>query len=43
MKPGMNGLWWAAAIFLCLMNLSLAVLALQGGYTCRREAVFRSC
>jgi hypothetical protein len=30
MKPGINGLWWAAAIFLCLMNLSLAVLALQG-------------
>src|SRR5262245_6145802 len=22
MKPGMNGMWWAAAIFLCLMNLS---------------------
>jgi hypothetical protein len=30
MKPGINGLWWAAAIFLCLMNLSFAVLALQG-------------
>ncbi|MBA2399348.1 MAG: hypothetical protein H0V72_11715 [Bradyrhizobium sp.] len=30
MKLGMNGLWWATAIFLCLMNLSLAVLALQG-------------
>jgi hypothetical protein len=30
MKLGMNGLWWAAAIFLCLMNLSLAVLVLQG-------------
>jgi hypothetical protein len=30
MKPGMNGLWWAAAIFLCLMNLSIALLALQG-------------
>ena len=30
MKLGMNGLWWATAIFLCLMNLSFAVLALQG-------------
>jgi hypothetical protein len=30
MKRGMNGLWWTAAIFLCLMNLSFAVLALQG-------------
>jgi hypothetical protein len=30
MRPGINGLWWAAAIFLCLMNLSFAVLALRG-------------
>ena len=30
MKPGMNGLWWAAAIFLCLLILSIALLALQG-------------
>jgi hypothetical protein len=30
MKLGMNGLWWAVAIFLCLMNLSIALLALQG-------------
>ncbi|OCK57555.1 hypothetical protein [Bradyrhizobium sp. LMTR 3] len=30
MKLGMNGLWWAAAIFLCLMNLSFAVLVLRG-------------
>lgn len=30
MKRGMNGLWWATAVFLCLMNLSFAVLALQG-------------
>jgi hypothetical protein len=30
MKLGMNGIWWAAAIFLCLMNLSLALLMLQG-------------
>jgi hypothetical protein len=30
MKLGMNGLWWAAAIFLCLMNLSFAMLALEG-------------
>src|SRR5206468_2312925 len=29
MKPGMNGLWWATAIFLCLMNLSFALLALK--------------
>jgi hypothetical protein len=30
MKPGMNGIWWVVAIFLCLMNLSFALLALQG-------------
>ena len=30
MKRGMNGLWWAAAIFLSLMNLSFAVLVLNG-------------
>ena len=30
MKPGTNGLWWAAAIFLGLMNLSFALLALRG-------------
>jgi hypothetical protein len=30
MKLGMNGLWWAAAIFLCLLNLSIALVALQG-------------
>jgi hypothetical protein len=30
MKLGINGLWWVAAIFLCLMNLSLSLLALQG-------------
>jgi hypothetical protein len=30
MKEGINGLWWAAAIFLCFMNLSLALLALKG-------------
>lgn len=29
MKLGMNGLWWAAAIFLCLLILSIALLALQ--------------
>lgn len=38
MKPGINGLWWAAAIFLCLMNLSLAVLALQGVYLSSRHS-----
>jgi hypothetical protein len=32
MKLGLNGLWWVAAIFLCLMNLSIALLALQGVY-----------
>ena len=32
MKLGINGLWWVAAIFLCLMNLSLALLALQGDF-----------
>lgn len=30
MKPGMNGAWWAAAVFLCLLLLSIALLALQG-------------
>ena len=39
MKPGMNGLWWAAAIFLCLMNLALAVLALQAVYLSSRSSV----
>jgi hypothetical protein len=29
MRVGLNGLWWAAAIFLCLMNLSIAVLGLR--------------
>jgi hypothetical protein len=32
MTPGINGLWWAASIFLCLMNLSFAVLALQAAF-----------
>jgi hypothetical protein len=30
MRPGINGLWWAVAIVLCLMNLSFAVLVLRG-------------
>jgi hypothetical protein len=30
MKPGMNGLWWSGAIFVCLLILSLALLILQG-------------
>jgi hypothetical protein len=30
MTIGINGLWWVVAIFLCLMNLSLALLVLQG-------------
>jgi len=30
MKEGINGLWWAASIFLCLMHLSLALLVLKG-------------
>jgi hypothetical protein len=30
MRPGLNGLWWAASIFLCLMNLSFAAVALKG-------------
>lgn len=29
MKEGVNGLWWAASIFLCLMNLSAATLVLK--------------
>ncbi len=29
MREGINGLWWAASIFLCLMNLSTATLVLQ--------------
>jgi hypothetical protein len=28
-KPGMNGLWWVAAWFLALLNLSVAVLVLR--------------
>jgi hypothetical protein len=38
MKPGINGLWWAAAIFLCLMNLSFAVLVLQGVWLFSRNS-----
>jgi len=38
MKLGMNGLWWAAAIFLCLMNLSFAVLALEGIFLFSRNS-----
>ena len=30
MKEGINGLWWAASIFLCFMNLSVALLAFKG-------------
>lgn len=30
MKEGMNGLWWVASIFLCFMNLSLALLTFKG-------------
>ena len=30
MKEGINGLWWVASIFLCLLNLSLALLVLKG-------------
>lgn len=30
MRTGLNALWWAVSIFLCLMNLSFAVLALRG-------------
>lgn len=30
MKPGMNGLWWSGAIFVCLLTLSLTLLILQG-------------
>jgi hypothetical protein len=29
LKLGMNGLWWCGAIFVCLLNLSVALLALQ--------------
>ena len=28
-KPGMNALWWGVAVFLCLMLLSIALLALK--------------
>jgi hypothetical protein len=38
MKPGMNGLWWATAIFLCLMNLSFALLALHGIFLFSRSS-----
>jgi hypothetical protein len=30
MKPGMNGLWWSGAIFVCLLTLSFTLLILQG-------------
>jgi hypothetical protein len=30
MRRGLNGLWWVAAIFLCLMNLSFALMLLKG-------------
>jgi hypothetical protein len=30
MRDGVNGLWWAASIFLCLINLSAATLVLKG-------------
>lgn len=30
MKEGINGLWWVASIFLCLMNLSAALLVFKG-------------
>lgn len=30
MKEGMNALWWAAAIFLALLHLSVALLVLKG-------------
>ena len=42
MKPGMNGLWWAAAIFLCLIISHWPCWRCRR-FTCRREAVFRSC
>jgi hypothetical protein len=29
MRTGLNGLWWAASIFLCLMNLSAALVVLK--------------
>ena len=29
LRPGMGALWWCAAVFLCLLNLSLALLSLQ--------------
>jgi hypothetical protein len=32
MRPGINGLWWSAAIFLCLMNLSFSLLVLRATY-----------
>jgi len=38
MKPGMNTLWWAAAVFLSLMNLSFAVLVLDAIWLFSRNA-----
>lgn len=29
-KTGMNGLWWCGAVYLCLLLLSVAVVALRG-------------
>lgn len=30
LKAGINGIWWCAAIFLCLLNFSIALLAVRG-------------
>jgi hypothetical protein len=30
LKPGLNGIWWGAAIFLCLLNFSIALLSVRG-------------
>ncbi len=30
LKAGINGVWWCVAIFLCLLNFSIALLAIRG-------------
>ena len=42
MTPGINGLWWAASIFLCLINLSFAVWRCRP-LSCFRKAGLKSC
>lgn len=42
MKEGINGLWWAASIFLCFLSLSVALLALKGAVQFARICTLES-